>query len=99
MNYQDIEYYAAMGARIRQLRIEKNMTPSQLARAAQLPCSRSVRRIEKGKNVVKLGTVRRICKALDADFAELMYSGITKENEKYFFGCKNAKKRGYLPAD
>jgi transcriptional regulator with XRE-family HTH domain len=60
----------SLGARIRQIRLEKKITQHQLARLCNFEKA-SMSRIESGKTNVTVITLQKICKALAVDIAEV----------------------------
>lgn len=66
----DSEFLISLGARIREIRLEKKITQHQLARLCSFEKA-SMSRIESGKTNVTVITLQKICKALEVDMAEL----------------------------
>ena len=58
--------YAAMGRRIRQLRLQKELTQAALAEEAEISTA-FVGHIERGTRVMSLETFARLCQTLGAD--------------------------------
>ena len=58
--------YAAMGRRIRQLRLQKELTQAALAEEAEISTA-FVGYIERGTRVMSLETFARLCQTLGAD--------------------------------
>lgn len=65
----DLKFLVSLGARIKELRIEKNMTQNELAIQCNFEKA-SMSRIESGKTNVTVLTLRKISKALEVDVAE-----------------------------
>jgi DNA-binding XRE family transcriptional regulator len=59
------------GSRVREARIAKNMTQTQLAKEAGMHQG-NLSRLEKGEHMPTVGTLRRVAIALDADFSDLI---------------------------
>ncbi len=66
----DSNFLKLLGARIREIRLEKKITQHQLARLCSFEKA-SMSRIESGKTNVTVITLRKICKALEVDISEL----------------------------
>ncbi|MBL7742629.1 MAG: helix-turn-helix transcriptional regulator [Chitinophagaceae bacterium] len=65
----DLKFLVSLGARIKELRIEKNMTQNELAIQCNFEKA-SMSRIESGKTNITVLTLRKISKALEVDIAE-----------------------------
>lgn len=65
----DLKFLVSLGARIKELRIEKNMTQNELAIQCNFEKA-SMSRIESGKTNITVLTLRKISKALEVDVAE-----------------------------
>jgi transcriptional regulator with XRE-family HTH domain len=64
------KFLAALGARIRNLRIKKGLSLSELAYLCEFEKA-SLSRIELGKTNTTILTLCRICKALEINISEL----------------------------
>ena len=65
----DLKFLVSLGERIKELRIEKNMTQNELAIQCNFEKA-SMSRIESGKTNITVLTLRKISKALEVDIAE-----------------------------
>lgn len=65
----DFKFLAALGQKIRLLRLSKKITQHQLARLCNFEKA-SMSRIESGKTNVTVLTLRKISKALETDIGE-----------------------------
>jgi transcriptional regulator with XRE-family HTH domain len=65
----DPKFLAALGARIRELRLKKHLTQNELAMLCNFEKA-SMSRIESGKTNVTIITLKKISKALDMDLTE-----------------------------
>lgn len=63
-------FLARLGSRIKDLRLKKNMTQTELALLCNFEKA-SMSRIEAGKTNISILTLYKICKALEIDMAEL----------------------------
>jgi DNA-binding XRE family transcriptional regulator len=68
----DQKFLATLGFRIKQIRIEKEMTQNELAITCDFEKA-SMSRIESGKTNVSILTLRKIAKALDVKTQELLF--------------------------
>jgi transcriptional regulator with XRE-family HTH domain len=66
----DTKFLASLGARIKEIRIKKDMTQNDLAIQCNFEKA-SMSRIESGKTNITVLTLRRISKALDVDITEV----------------------------
>jgi transcriptional regulator with XRE-family HTH domain len=64
------KFLAALGSRIRTLRIEKGLSLSELAYLCEFEKA-SLSRIELGKTNTTVLTIRKICRALEINISEL----------------------------
>lgn len=62
----DAKFLIALGSRIKELRLKKNMTQNKLAMLCNFEKA-SMSRIESGKINITIITLRRISKALDTE--------------------------------
>ena len=65
----DTKFLVGLGARIKEIRIKKDMTQNDLAIQCNFEKA-SMSRIESGKTNITVLTLRRISKALDVDVTE-----------------------------
>jgi len=63
------KFLAGLGARIRELRLNKDMTQNDLAVQCDFEKA-SMSRIESGKTNITVLTLHKICKALDVEIVE-----------------------------
>jgi transcriptional regulator with XRE-family HTH domain len=63
--------YIQLGKRIKDLRMQKNMTQNALAIHCNFEKA-SLSRIESGKSNITIRTIFRICQALEIDIQELL---------------------------
>lgn len=63
-------FLARLGSRIKDLRLKKNMTQTELALLCNFEKA-SMSRIEAGKTNISILTLYKICKALEIEMAEL----------------------------
>ena len=63
------EFLMTLGARIKELRLNKNMTQNELAIQCNFEKA-SLSRIESGKTNITILTLNRISRALDVDMSE-----------------------------
>jgi len=67
----DPKFLAALGARIRELRLKKHLTQNELAMLCNFEKA-SMSRIESGQTNVTIYTLKKISKALDVHITELL---------------------------
>ena len=67
----DPKFLAALGARIRKLRLKKHLTQNALAMLCNFEKA-SMSRIESGQTNVTIYTLKKISKALDVHIIELL---------------------------
>lgn len=65
----DPKFLAALGARIKELRLKKNLTQNELAILCNFEKA-SMSRIESGQTNITVLTLKKISKALDIQLAE-----------------------------
>ena len=65
----DPKFLASLGARIKEIRVKKNMTQNDLAIHCNFDKA-SMSRIESGKTNITVLTLRKIGKALDVEMTE-----------------------------
>lgn len=63
------EFLMSLGARIKELRLDKNMTQNELAIQCNFEKA-SLSRIESGKTNITILTLNRISRALDVEMSE-----------------------------
>lgn len=71
INVKNITLVKALGARIRELRLQKEMSQEDLANEADVPLSQ-IGRIERGENNPTISTLYVIAQALDTDLKSLV---------------------------
>jgi len=69
----DPKFLASLGGRIKELRLQKEMSQNDLAIQCNFEKA-SMSRIESGKTNITVLTLRRISKALEVDIAEFFRS-------------------------
>lgn len=67
----DVKFLAALGDRIKKLRLKKGIRQTELAMLCEFEKA-SMSRIESGKTNITVITLRKIGKALDVETAELL---------------------------
>lgn len=67
----DSQFLQEIGARIKKLRIEKNISQNELAMLCDFEKA-SMSRIESGQTNTTILTLRKICSALDVHICDLM---------------------------
>jgi transcriptional regulator with XRE-family HTH domain len=67
----DSQFLQEIGARIKKLRIEKNISQNELAMMCEFEKA-SMSRIESGQTNTTILTLRKICSALDLHICDLM---------------------------
>ena len=77
----DPKFLSLLGARIRTLRMSKEMTQNELANQCEFEKA-SMSRIEGGKTNITILTLRKISRALDIDIAEFLMISTDGEAEK-----------------
>jgi transcriptional regulator with XRE-family HTH domain len=70
----DPKFLTSLGARIRELRLKKNLTQNELAMLCNFEKA-SMSRIESGKTNVTILTLKKISKALDVELVEFFHDG------------------------
>lgn len=65
----ETEFLMTLGARIKELRLDKNMTQNELAIQCNFEKA-SLSRIESGKTNITILTLNRISRALDVEMSE-----------------------------
>ncbi len=75
----DSTFLAALGQKIRMIRLSKKITQHQLARLCNFEKA-SMSRIESGKTNVTVLTLRKISTALETDMAEFFTGGLASES-------------------
>ena len=70
----DPKFLAALGARIKEVRLKKNLTQNDLAMLCNFEKA-SMSRIESGQTNVTIYTLKKISKALDVHITELLRDG------------------------
>lgn len=71
----DPKFLAALGARIKELRLKKELTQNELAILCNFEKA-SMSRIESGRTNVTILTLKKISKALDTDLFEFFNDGV-----------------------
>jgi transcriptional regulator with XRE-family HTH domain len=71
----DPKFLAALGARIKELRLKKKLTQNELAILCNFEKA-SMSRIESGRTNVTILTLKKISKALDINLIEFFNDGI-----------------------
>lgn len=72
MDTQDQTYIRAVGARIRQLRLERGLSSTELAARIGLASPAHLLRIERGDVEARISTVHAIARALEVDALALL---------------------------
>ncbi len=75
----DSTFLAALGQKIRLIRLSKKITQHQLARLCNFEKA-SMSRIESGKTNVTVLTLRKISNALETDMADFFTGGLASES-------------------
>ena len=70
----DPKFLTSLGARVRELRLKKNLTQNELAMLCNFEKA-SMSRIESGKTNVTILTLKKISKALDVELVEFFHDG------------------------
>jgi transcriptional regulator with XRE-family HTH domain len=70
-NFEEIEVIKSIGERIRQKRIELNLSQETLSYDANIPRNQ-IGRIERGEINTTIITLHKICKALQINIKELL---------------------------
>ena len=68
----DPKFLAALGARIKELRLKKKLTQNELAILCNFEKA-SLSRIETGKTNMTVLTLRKICVALEVDIGDMFH--------------------------
>ena len=68
---QEDKFAIKVGLKIKQLRVEQNITQLQLADKCDME-KNNIGRIENGRRNIKLFTLARICKALDISMSDFL---------------------------
>ncbi|TMI69591.1 MAG: helix-turn-helix transcriptional regulator [Bacteroidetes bacterium] len=71
----DPKFLAALGSRIKELRLKKNLTQNELAILCNFEKA-SMSRIESGKTNVTVLTLKKISKAMDLELIEFFGDGV-----------------------
>ena len=71
----DPKFLAALGARIKELRLKKKLTQNELAILCNFEKA-SMSRIESGRTNVTILTLKKISKALDINLLEFFNDGV-----------------------
>jgi len=71
----DPRFLATLGARVKELRLKKNLTQNELAMLCNFEKA-SMSRIESGKTNVTILTLKKISKALDVELIEFFNDGV-----------------------
>lgn len=67
----EIRFIKSVGKKLREKRLSKNLSQAMLSYDANIPKSQ-IGRIERGEINTTIGTLFKICTALDIDFKELI---------------------------
>lgn len=67
----EIRFIKSVGKKLREKRLSKNLSQAMLSYDANIPKSQ-IGRIERGEINTTIGTLFKICIALDIDFKELI---------------------------
>jgi len=67
----EIQFIKYVGKKLREKRLSKNLSQAILSYDANIPKSQ-IGRIERGEINTTIGTLFKICKALDIDFKDLI---------------------------
>ena len=70
---------AEIGARIKEIRLKRNLTQEAMAEKADICNSQQISNIERGLSGISIGKFKEICRVLDVD-ADYLLFGVSSRN-------------------